>query len=101
MTIVRLFIITLSIVLAWSFGAPLLFGQTVTSNSGSEPTPVTASVSDQHVRFAAFGLVARLQLEVYSDIGQRIFDTDLRGGNVLDWMVHDGSGNRLSEGAYI
>jgi hypothetical protein len=34
--------------------------------------------------------VVQLRLEVYNEAGQKLFDTELHGGNVLDWRLDDG-----------
>jgi hypothetical protein len=44
--------------------------------------------------------VVQLRLEVYDEAGQKVFDTELRGGNVLDWHLLDGSGERVAPGSY-
>ena len=54
----------------------------------------------ERVRFVSPGSVVQLRLEVYNEAGQKIFDTELRGGNVLDWHLQDGAGQRLQTGSY-
>src|SRR3989440_4709756 len=70
----------------------------------SQPVPstplVTASVTAGRVRFAAPNAVVQLRLEVYSDAGQKLFDTELKGGSVLDWHLEDGQGEALAAGTY-
>jgi len=61
---------------------------------------VTASATAERVRFVAPGTVIQLRLEVYSETGQKVFDTELHGGNVLDWHLQDGGGQRLSANSY-
>ncbi|MEO8435633.1 MAG: hypothetical protein ABI596_12115, partial [Pyrinomonadaceae bacterium] len=69
-----------------------------------EPIPaaplVTATASIKRVRFVSPGSVVQLRLEVYNEAGQKLFDTELHGGNVLDWHLQDGAGERLAAGAY-
>ena len=68
------------------------------------PTPaaplVTATATAKRVRFVSPGSVVQLRLEVYNETGQKLFDTELRGGNVLDWHLQDGAGERLAAGSY-
>jgi hypothetical protein len=70
----------------------------------SAPIPtaplVTATAAADRVRFVSPGSVVQLRLEVYNETGQKIFDTELRGGNVLDWHLQDGAGQRLPTGSY-
>src|SRR5688572_5612332 len=70
----------------------------------STPTPagplVTATATEKRVRFVSPGSVVQLRLEVYNEAGQKLFDTELRGGNVLDWHLQDGAGQRLPAGSY-
>ena len=70
-------------------GAPILAGPLV-----------TAAVTAERVRFVSPGTVVQLRLEVYSPAAQKLFDTELHGGNVLDWNLQDGAGERLPSGAY-
>src|SRR6266516_5120343 len=62
---------------------------------------VTASATAERVRFAAPNIVVQLRLEVYSELGQKIFDTELHGGNVLDWHLQNGQAERPSDSAYL
>src|SRR5688572_8646655 len=61
---------------------------------------VTAAATAKRVRFVSPGTVVQLRLEVYNEAGQKLFDTQLYGGNVLDWHVQDGAGERLAAGTY-
>ncbi|MEO8434286.1 MAG: hypothetical protein ABI596_05280 [Pyrinomonadaceae bacterium] len=74
-------------------------GQMPKPVAASAPT-VTATATTDRVRFVAPGAVVQLRLEVYTDSGQKVFDTELRGGNVLDWHLQDGAGARLASGSY-
>jgi hypothetical protein len=83
------------------------FAQEVRAPISTEREPVaagaplvTATATAQRVRFAAPGTVIQLRLEVYNEAGQKVFDTELRGGNVLDWQLQDGAGQRVTAGAY-
>jgi hypothetical protein len=61
---------------------------------------VTATATAERVRFVSPGTVVQLRLEVYNETGQKLFDTELHGGNVLDWHLQDGAGQRLAAGSY-
>ncbi len=72
-----------------------------------EPVPaaaaaplVTATATAKRVRFVSPGTVVQLRLEVFNETGQKLFDTELHGGNVLDWHLQDGAGQRLPAGSY-
>lgn len=62
---------------------------------------ITGSVTNDRVRIAAPNAVVQLRLEVYDDAGQKVLDTEQRGGNVLDWHLQGGSGERVTDGAYL
>jgi hypothetical protein len=61
---------------------------------------VTAAATAERVRFVSPGTVVQLRLEVYNETGQKLFDTELQGGNVLDWHLQNGLGERLAAGSY-
>ena len=71
-----------------------------------EPVPVasgpvvTATATTKRVRFVSPGTAVQLRLEVYNEAGQKVFDTELRGGNVLDWHLQDTAGQHLQTGSY-
>lgn len=44
---------------------------------------VTVTASAKRVRFVSPGSVVQLRLEVFNETGQKLFDTEQRGGNVL------------------
>src|SRR4030095_9013881 len=61
---------------------------------------VTSAPSAKRGLFVRHGTVVQLRLEVYNEMGQKLFDSELRGGNVLDWPLQDGAGQRLPSGSY-
>src|SRR5919205_986897 len=62
----------------------------------TRPDPaVAASSSVKGVRFVAPG-AGRVRLEVYTQAGERVFDSDFPPGGVLDWDVRG-----LPDGAYL
>ena len=85
-------------------GTALAQGNRATIDSPREPAPtaplVTAAATAKRVRFVSPGTVVQLRLEVYNETGQKLFDTELHGGNVLDWPLQDGAGQRLPAGSY-
>ena len=70
--------------------------------SAQMPAPtVTGAASDQRVRFNAPASVVQIRLEVYDPAGEKRFDNEVRGGNVLDWHLQDGQAGRLPAGTYL
>lgn len=65
-----------------------------------DPT-VTGTVTAERLRVAAPNVVVQLRLEIYDEAGQKIFDTEQRGGTVLDWHLQDGNGQRVADGDYL
>ena len=61
---------------------------------------VTAAATAERVRFVSPGTVVQVRLEVYNETGQKLFDTELHGGNVLDWHLQNGLGERFVAGSY-
>jgi hypothetical protein len=59
----------------------------------TEPPLVTAAATAERVRFAAPNGVVQLRLEVYDGAGRKVFDTEQRGGSVLDWHLQGGAGD--------
>src|SRR6266550_6582658 len=78
------------------------FAQESGERSQSIAAPqVVVTATSERIRFAAPNRVAQLRLEVYNENGQRLFDTEQRGGNVLDWHLQDGAGARLVDATYL
>jgi len=69
--------------------------------SGRSTTTITAAATDDRVRFTAPGTVVQMRLEVYNANGEKVFDNEIRGGNVIDWLLQDGQAKRLSDGSYL
>ncbi len=88
------------LLLLCSFG-PALAQNEMQDVAGSSPDIVTVAANAQGIRFTAPNRVVQLRLEIYSELGQKLFDTEQRGGNVLDWHVQNGSGERVADGAYL
>jgi len=93
--------LSVGVLISFSF-----FIQTFAQNSAHEADRtvrpvVTASASQDLIRFTAPGKVTHMRLEIYSSLGVRILDTEIKGGNVLDWILEDSDGQRLSSGFYL
>ncbi|MCA1606372.1 MAG: hypothetical protein LC775_13080, partial [Acidobacteria bacterium] len=73
-------------------------------NNPQESVPaaplVKATATAKRVRFVSPGTVVQLRLQVYNEAGQKLFDTELHGGNVLDWHLQDGAGQDFQAGSY-
>ena len=93
------------IVLAFVFVSGLLTNAAA-QNSTSSPTPgstltITAAATGERVRITAPSSVVQMRVEVYAPGGEKVFDQEIRGGNVFDWHLQDGQAQRLAPGAYV
>jgi hypothetical protein len=43
----------------------------------------------------------QIRLEVYASTGKKLFDNELRGGNVLDWHLQNGQAEPLPDDTYL
>src|SRR4051812_5772415 len=57
---------------------------------------VTASSTASGVRFVSPSDARRIRLEVYTQAGERLFDSGLRAGNIVDWNAQG-----LADGSYL
>ena len=75
------------------------------SSSSSSPQnsslTITAAAADDRVRITAPSSIVQMHVEVYGAGGEKLFDQELRGGNVFDWHLQDGHGQRVAAGAYV
>jgi hypothetical protein len=62
---------------------------------------ITAFATGDHVRFAAPSSVVQIRLEIYDSAGKKLFDNEVRGGNVLDWHLQDGQAEPLADDTYL
>ena len=60
-------------------------------DSSAQPT-VTAATTEQGMRFTAPADAVEMRLEIFSAAGNKVFDTEFRRGNVLDWRTQDSAG---------
>jgi hypothetical protein len=93
--------LTTSLVLLFA-GTSASFAQVNQETDLRFPAPtVTAFASNERVRFTAPASVIQMRLEVYDAAGRKLFDYELRGGNVLDWLLQDGQAARLPNATYL
>jgi hypothetical protein len=71
-----------------------------TSQSQLPASVVTASIAGEQARFTAPAGVAQMRIEVFTAAGEKVFDSDFKPGNLLDWPFQDQQGRRLPDGAY-
>ncbi len=91
-----------------SLGLPLWFVLAVgveaqTAETGQSQLPasvVTASLAGEQARFTAPAGVAQMRLEVFTAAGEKVFDSDFKSGNLLDWPFQDQQGQPLADGVY-
>ena len=62
---------------------------------------ISAIASTDRVRFAGPSSVVQIRLEVYNSAGKKLSDNEVRGGNVVDWLVQDGAAERLADDTYL
>src|SRR6266436_834939 len=62
---------------------------------------ITAAASGEQVRITAPSSIVEMHVEVYAAGGDKLFDQEIRGGNVFDWHLQDGQAQRLSPGTYV
>jgi hypothetical protein len=62
---------------------------------------ITGSSSTGRVRFAAPSAIVQIRLEIYDAAGKKTFDTEIRGGNVIDWHLQDGQAEPAPDGGYL
>jgi len=62
---------------------------------------ITAAAHGERVRITAPASVVQMHVEVYAPGGEKLFDQEIRGGNVFDWHLQDGQAQRLAPGAYV
>jgi hypothetical protein len=87
----------LSVLVSFLLWSPVL------AQKGNSPATVvvTATAAAGHIRFAAPSSVVQIRVEVYDAAGVRIFDDEVRGGNVLDWHLQDGQAEQVADGSYL
>jgi hypothetical protein len=95
---------TARLIFSFVFSAIVLTGSAAAQNAagsqqgrdGAQGAVVTASSTASGVRFVSPGQSRRVRLEVYTQAGERLFDSDFRAGNIADW---DAQG--IADGSYL
>src|SRR6185369_3758693 len=67
----------------------------------SSSLTITAAAAADRVRITAPSSVVQMHVEVYAASGEKVFDQEIRGGNVFDWHLQDGQAQRLASGTYV
>ena len=62
---------------------------------------ITSSASADRIRITAPSSIVQMHVEVYGASGEKLFDNEIRGGNVFDWHLQDGQAQRLPAGDYL
>ncbi len=62
---------------------------------------ITAAASGERLRITAPSSIVQMHVEVYAASGEKLFDGEIRGGNVFDWHLQDGQAQRLRAGVYL
>ena len=83
----------------------VLIGTATAQDRPIAPAPssvtITATASTGRVRITAPASIVQMHMEVYAPGGEKLFDQELRGGNVFDWHLQNGQAERLSAGDYV
>src|SRR6266702_1209771 len=93
---------------AFAFVSALLVIGTATAQDSASTTTqklssatITVTASTDRVRITASTSIVQMHVEVYAASGEKLFDNEIRGGNVFDWHLQDGQAQRLSAGDYL
>jgi hypothetical protein len=70
--------------------------QTQQGAQAGAPPAVTASASEAGARFVAPEGVSQVRLEIYAQSGERVFDSGMQTGSILDWKAQG-----LADGSYL
>jgi hypothetical protein len=70
------------------FSAATTFAQSERVETAPTTPLVTASIASDRARFVAPGAsVVQIRLEVFSSWGEKLFDSEFRRGNLIDWSA--------------
>src|SRR4051794_38947585 len=67
----------------------------------SSSLTITAAAAGERVRITAPASIVQMHVEIYAADGQKLFDQEIRGGNVFDWLLQDGQGQRVASSNYV
>src|SRR5947207_6154137 len=109
MTNKQLRLSVLSLIVAWLSCAAMFAQRSVLTaaqdkdsrNAQRVSLTITAMASTDRVRITAPASIAQMHVEVFAPSGEKVFDNEIRGGNVFDWHLQDGQAQRLTAGDYV
>jgi hypothetical protein len=78
-----------------------VLAQTRRANEQTLSPIVTATTSNGRVRYASLGEVNQSRLQVFSQAGTQVYDSEIRLGNLIDWRLVDQQGQHLADGSYL
>src|SRR6266702_6256857 len=62
---------------------------------------ITAAASGERLRITAPSSIVQMHVEVYAASGEKLFDNEIRSGNVFDWLLQNGQAQHLLPGDYV
>src|SRR5437588_3085534 len=75
--------------------------ESTSSSAQRSSLTITAAAAGERVRITAPSSVVQMHVEVYAPGGEKLFDQEIRGGNVFDWHLQEGQAQRLASGVYV
>jgi hypothetical protein len=75
-------------------------GRTPVVAYGITSPVVTATESQNQLRFTALALAQKIRLQVLSQMGKPVYDSGFQPGNRFEWSVKDQQGSGLRDGVY-
>ena len=93
------FIISYHLVIILAAGCAAAQDNTARLTAGNQV--VTATTTIDYLRIASSSTIVQMHLEVYGSTGERVFDNEIRRGNVFDWHFQNGQAERLAAGDYL
>ena len=91
----------------WTFFFGLaVFGTAIAQENSSSTaqrssSTITAATSGDRVRITAPSSIVQMHVEVFAPSGEKLFDNEIRGGNVFDWHLQNGQAQHLLPGDYV
>ena len=93
--------ITFAFLFTWALAATAAAQEIPGATAPRVSVTITAAADGERVRITGPASVGQLHVEVYDFSGLRLFDQEIRGGNVFDWHLQNGQGQRVTPGDYI
>src|SRR6266568_378138 len=62
---------------------------------------ITATASTDRIRITTPASIVQMHVEVYAASGEKLFDNEIRGGNVFDWHLQNDQAHHLLPGDYV